>query len=371
MDNREQYRVLIVDDTPENIDVMGEILKPYYKRSVAIDGEKALRVATSDTPPDLILLDIMMPGIDGYEVCRRLKANEKTAEIPVIFVTAKGSTVDETTGFELSAVDYITKPVSPPLVLARVKAHLELASARHDLQNQNEVLEQKVVDRTKEIQLTQDVTIEAMASLAETRDNETGMHIRRTQKYVFVLAEKLATHPRFSDYLDEATIQLLYKSAPLHDIGKVGIPDRILLKPGKLTTEEFEIMKTHSKCGYNALLNAENSVCGKETTSFLKTAREIACSHHERWDGGGYPDGLKGDDIPISARLMAIADVYDALVCKRVYKPAFSHDKAVSIISEERGSHFDPDVVDAFLELKDEFHEIAQKYADVEAGEKG
>jgi len=364
MDNTKQSRILIVDDTPENIDVMGEILKPYYRRSVALNGEKALKIAGSDNRPDLILLDIMMPGIDGYEVCRRLKENHDTREIPVIFVTAKGATYDEALGFEVGAVDYITKPVSPPLVLTRVKAQLELSEARHFLQNQNRILEEKVAERTKDILLTQDITIQALASLAETRDNETGMHIRRTQKYVRLLAENLASNPHFAGSLDDATIMLLYKSAPLHDIGKVGIPDSILLKPGKLTDAEFEIMKNHSQYGYDALLRAEESVGDRSTISFLKIAGEITLSHHEKWNGSGYPNGIAGDEIPISARLMAIADVYDALVTKRVYKPAFTHEKAVGIIREERGTHFDPDIVDAFLELNQSFNDIAVRFSD-------
>jgi putative two-component system response regulator len=357
-------KVLIVDDTPENIDVLGEILKPYYKRSVALNGEKALAIAQSASPPDLVLLDIMMPGMDGYEVCRRLKDADATREIPVIFVTAKNEEQDEALGFDLGAVDYITKPVSPPLVLARVKAHLDLAIAKRSLQRQNEILEEKVVARTRDIQITQDVTIQALASLAETRDNETGCHIRRTQNYVRALAEELVTHVRFSTYLDDATIDLLYKSAPLHDIGKVGIPDSILLKPGKLTDDEFDVMKKHARYGGEALARAESALVDSESSSFLKMAREIADAHHEKWDGSGYPEGLLGDDIPVAARLMALADVYDALISKRVYKPAFPHEKAVSIIEEGRGSHFDPDIVDAFLRIQDAFHRIALDFSD-------
>ena len=364
MANTEQLKVLIVDDTPENIDVLGEILRPYYKRSVALDGEKALKIAQSDSPPNLVLLDIMMPGIDGYEVCRRLKDDKRTCDIPVIFVTAKGDVDDETMGFDLGAVDYITKPVSPPLVLARVRAHLELATAKQALKNQNAILEEMVEERTREIQVTQDVTIEALASLAETRDNETGSHIRRTQNYVRALAEELVTHVRFSTYLDDSAIDLLYKSAPLHDIGKVGVPDSILLKPGKLSDEEFETMKEHARYGRDALLRAEEALGDKASSSFLQLAREIAYSHHEKWDGSGYPEGTVGDAIPISARFMAVADVYDALISRRVYKPPFSHAKAVDIIKEGRGSHFDPDIVDAFLEIHESFRKIAIEYAD-------
>jgi putative two-component system response regulator len=204
-----------------------------------------------------------------------------------------------------------------------------------------------------------------MASLAETRDNETGNHIRRTQNYVRALAKKLQRHARFAPALDDATVDMLYKSAPLHDIGKVGIPDTILLKPGKLTPEEFEVMKTHTTLGRNAIIAAENLIDAPST--FLRMAREIAHYHQEKWDGSGYPEGLKGDAIPLSARLMALADVYDALISRRVYKPPFPREKAVAIIREGRGTHFDPDVVDAFVAIEQEFATIAEEYADSEA----
>jgi HD-GYP domain-containing protein (c-di-GMP phosphodiesterase class II) len=221
-------------------------------------------------------------------------------------------------------------------------------------------------ERTEEIQRTRDVTIYSLASLAETRDNETGAHILRTQHYVLALAEQLADHPRFRDTLDEETIQLLHKSAPLHDIGKVGIPDAILLKPGKLTDEEFETMKGHAQLGGDAIRVAEKELGGN---SFLRYAREIAESHHEKWNGSGYPRGLSGDDIPLSGRLMALADVYDALISKRVYKPAFSHDKAKGIILEGKGQHFDPDVVEAFLAVEPRFQAIATRYRDEDYSE--
>ncbi len=361
---KQQPKILIVDDTPENIDVLGEILKPLYRRSVALNGEKALKLSRSGEPPDLILLDIMMPGMDGYEVCQKLKADPKTSKIPIIFVTAKSEVEDETRGLELGAVDYITKPVSPPIVLARIKTHLDLKTARDLLEDQNRVLEQKVAERTEELVLTQDVTINSLASLAETRDNETGGHIRRTQHYVRALAEELMTHPAFSHFLDEEAIDLLYKSAPLHDIGKVGVPDAILLKPGKLTDEEFLEMKKHAVYGREAILKAEESFKGKVGSSFLRFAREIAYTHHEKWDGSGYPKGISGPDIPIPGRLMAAADVYDALISKRVYKTPFSHSKAVQILSKGRGSHFDPDVIDAFLKIQEEFRNIALDFAD-------
>ncbi|KMY68099.1 chemotaxis protein CheY [Desulfocarbo indianensis] len=362
-----QDKILIVDDQPANVEILGEVLKPHYKRSVALDGDKALKIAAADQPPDLILLDINMPGMDGYEVCRRLKQNQRSKNIPVIFVTALCEVGDETHGFEMGAVDYITKPVSPPVVLARVRTHLALKKARDRLASQNELLEEKVAERTLELQLTRDVTIQSLASLAETRDNETGGHIRRTQNYVRALAENLVTHPNFSHYLDESTVELLHKSAPLHDVGKVGVPDAILLKPGKLTEEEMERMKLHAIYGKEAIERSEKLYKqAGGSSSFLYVAKEIAYTHHEMWDGKGYPQGLKGEDIPISGRLMALADVYDALISRRVYKRPFPHSKAVDIIIQCKGAHFDPDVVTAFEELQEDFRRIALEFADFE-----
>ncbi|MGE0875456.1 MAG: two-component system response regulator [Burkholderiales bacterium] len=369
LDFVEKRSILVVDDTPENLQLMNGLLKDDYKVKVANGGERALKLAAQLPRPDLILLDIMMPEMDGYEVCRRLKADEATADIPVIFLTAKTQVEDEQMGFDTGCVDYITKPVSPPILMARVKTHLTLKEAADFLRDKNAYLEAEVQRRTQELGVVQDVTIMAMASLAETRDNETGNHIRRTQNYVSVLAEKLKDHPRFARTLDAATIDQLYKSAPLHDIGKVGIPDHVLLKPGKLTPEEFELMKTHTTLGRDAIMAAEKLI-GVED-SFLRLAREIAYGHQEKWDGSGYPQGLAGEAIPVSARLMAVADVYDALISRRVYKEAFPHPDAVAIIAEGRGRHFDPDVADAFLALADEFRAIAERFADSDEDVRG
>ena len=361
----EKPTILVVDDTPDNLTLMSGLLKDKYKVKIANNGERALKVAMTGTPPDIILLDIMMPVMDGYETCRHLKEYPETRDIPVIFLTAKAEIEDEMKGFDLGAVDYITKPISPPIVMARVQTQLQLKKVRDYLKDQNEFLEAEVQKRTREVVAVQEVTILAMASLAETRDNDTGNHIRRTQFYVRALAEKLRNHERFRHILDnDQTIDLLFKSAPLHDIGKVGIPDQILLKPGRFTDEEFEIMKTHTALGRDAIVAAERRL-GLELP-FLSYAKEIAYSHQEKWDGTGYPEGLSGDDIPICGRLMAIADVYDALICRRVYKEGMLHDKAVGIIVEGKGSHFDPDMVDAFVEIADQFVEIAKRYEDAE-----
>lgn len=353
---QQQSTILIVDDTPANIDVLAATLQNDYRIIVATRGKKALQLAASTDPPDLILLDIMMPEMDGYETCQRLKANAQTRRIPVIFVTALSDEDDEARGLALGGVDYITKPFSPSLVQARVKNHIALKRHRDQL-------EELVQERTRELMLTRDVTIEAMGTLAEYRDPETGGHIKRTQGYVRLLAEHLRDHPRFADYLDDDTIDLLHKSAPLHDIGKVAIADQILLKPGALTAEEFEDMKQHTILGRDAIIAAESRL---GENSFLSIAREIAEFHQEKWDGSGYPHGLAGDDIPIAGRLMALADVYDALISKRVYKPPFPHSKAVELILEGRGTHFDPDVADAFEKLQAKFREIALIHIDHE-----
>lgn len=357
--------VLVVDDTVEVIDLLVDLLQGPYRVKAATSGRRALEIAASLAPPDLILLDIMMPDLSGYAVCEQLKANPATRDIPVIFLTAMTSTDDERRGLELGAVDFITKPVNPPIVLARVATHLQLKAAADFLRDQNAYLEQEVERRGRELAAIQDVTVLAMASLAETRDSDTGNHIRRTQFYVKALAEHLSHHPRFQAVLDRRTIELLFKSAPLHDIGKVGIPDRILLKPGPYVPEEFEVMKTHTTIGRDAILKAEQQL-GLEV-DFLRLAKEIAYSHQEKWDGSGYPEGWAGDQIPVSARLMALADVYDALISRRVYKDGMPHAQAAAIIEKGRGSHFDPDVVDAFLAVQDQFQEIAARFADTDA----
>jgi len=354
--------ILVVDDTPDNLSLMRELLRKDYQVQLANGGERALKLAALQPQPDLILLDIMMPVMDGYEVCRRLKADAATRDIPVVFLTAKADVEDEKRGLELGAVDYITKPISPPVVLARVKIHLALKAHADFLRDKSDFLEAEVSKRTREVLAIQDVTILAMATLAETRDLDTGNHIRRTQHYVKALAEKLRTHPRFAGVLTDNYIQMLFKSAPLHDIGKVGIPDRILLKPGRLTPEEFEIMKTHTTLGRDAIEHAEIQL--GMPVEFLSTAKEIALSHQEKWDGSGYPQGLAGEAIPLSARLMAVADVYDALISRRVYKNSVPHEQAVAIIQEGRGVHFDPDITDAFVEMQESFRAIAARFAD-------
>ncbi|OYO31632.1 two-component system response regulator [Janthinobacterium sp. PC23-8] len=354
--------ILVVDDTPDNIDLLRAVLENDYRTKIAVNGERALKIAASGDQPDLILLDIMMPGMSGYDVCRALKADPATVNIPVIFVTAMSEVADEQLGLALGAVDYITKPISAPLVLARIKTQLGMKRMQDFLRDQNHYLESEVERRVREVAALQDVTIHAMASLAETRDSETGNHIRRTSHYLKALAEQVRHLPRFRDFLTDKTIELLFKTAPLHDIGKVGIPDHILLKPGRFEPHEMAIMQTHTTLGRDAILAAEREL-GIEV-DFLKYAKEIAYSHHEKWDGTGYPLGLAGEQIPISARLMALADVYDALISCRIYKDGMRHEEAVKIITQGRGTHFDADIVDAFLQIQNQFRAIASRYAD-------
>lgn len=362
MNTRERTpTLLVVDDIPDNLHLLNSLLRNNYKVLAATSGEKALRIA-QDTVVDLVLLDVMMPGMDGYEVCRRLRADERTCEVPILFLTAKNQVEDEEYGLALGANDYLSKPIHPPTLMARVQTQLRLKAASDALRVQNATLDEEVFQRTSELKAVHDVTILLLASLAEARDHETGAHLIRTQNYVKALAEQLSTQPRFADQLDQRSIELMSQSAQLHDIGKVGIPDYILLKPGPLEPAEFEVMKKHPRVGYQALAQAEKLFGTPQR--FLQFAKEITLGHHEKWDGSGYPQGLSGEAIPLSARLMAVADVYDAIVNRRVYKPAMGHEKAVNIIREGRGRHFDPDVVDAFLEVADQFHHIATSLSD-------
>ncbi len=349
-----ENKILLVDDNAESLKVLRDCLEVLgCKILVARNGSSALSIVAK-AEPDIILLDIMMPEMDGYEVCRRLKEDPSSNHIPVIFLTALSDIEDEAKGLALGAVDYITKPIHPDLVRARVRNHLELK--RHQDQ-----LDAMVRARTLQLTLTQAVMIESLGTLAEYRDPETGGHIKRTQNYVKALAQKLKNHPRFSAELNDSNIEWLYLSAPLHDIGKVAVRDDILLKQGPLTEDEFEQMKQHTRFGDETLRITEQKL---DKTKCLSFAREIARTHHEKWDGSGYPCGLKGEEIPLSGRLMALADVYDALISKRVYKEPMSHEKAVQIIKEGKGTHFDPDVVDAFLELESVFRNIAMAFAD-------
>ena len=355
-----QKTVMIVEDTEVNIDILVDALQDEYELIVAINGSEALELI-EEQKPDLILLDIMMPEMDGYEVLKRLKENSILNQIPVILLSAITDSDSKTKGFSFGAVDYITKPFEIVEVKARVMTQLRLEEALIVLENQNSILEEKVKERTNLIERTNSATIYCLAALAETRDPETGQHIRRTQEYIKELALELQKNGEYEDIRTNEYVDLLYKSAPLHDIGKVGVKDGILLKPGKLTAEEFEEMKKHTIYGGESLMVGIKEL-GEE--SFLSLAKEIALTHHEKWDGSGYPYGMSNKEIPISGRLMALSDVYDALTSKRVYKGAFTHNDARNIILEGRGTHFDPDVVNAFIKREAKFIEIMERFKD-------
>ena len=363
MDNTvNQKIILIVDDTPDNLTLLGELLMPDYQVRVANSGPKALAAAVTAPLPDLILLDIMMPGMDGYEVIKQLKSNPETSDIPVIFITALDTCEDEAKGLELGARDYIPKPIRAPILLARVRGQLEIKAARDILRDQNMWLETEIKRRIGQYQKVQDISMRALACLAEARDNETGNHILRTQNYLQILAEELADYPQYAGILKPQIIEVYTKAAPLHDIGKVGIPDHVLYKPGKHTPEEWEIMKTHAQIGADAIRRAIGNEDDKEVVDFLYVAMDIAGCHHEKWDGSGYPKGLALNHIPLAARLMALADVFDALVSHRVYKAAYPIDVTVKIINEGSGTHFDPDIVAAFNRRVADFQNIAALY---------
>ncbi|HLO62915.1 MAG TPA: two-component system response regulator [Azonexus sp.] len=333
--------VLVVDDSPENIDLLSEVLRDDYRVRVATSGEKALKIVYSDEPPDLILLDIMMPGLSGLEICRRLKANPDRRRIPVIFVTAMSSTEDEQRGLETGAVDYITKPISPPIVKARVRTHLALY-------DQTRELEHMVRQRTFELLTTRQQIIRRLGRAAEFKDNETGNHVLRMSHYARLIA--------LAHGLGGEAADIIFNTAPMHDIGKIGIPDAILLKPGKLDAAEWAVMHQHP------IMGAE--IIGKHDNELLETARIIALTHHEKWDGSGYPKGLKGEAIPLEGRIVAVADVFDALVSVRPYKAAVPVDAALQYFDEQAGRHFDPSLVVALKKALPEILRIKEIYAD-------
>jgi response regulator RpfG family c-di-GMP phosphodiesterase len=354
-------RILIVDDCPINVRILEELLGEDYELDSALDGEECLAKLLRFGPA-LILLDIMMPGIDGYEVCRRIKEGPLGGFTQVILVSGKASTTERLRGYEVGADDYVVKPFDHDELLAKVRTHFRLRetmknlwTANSQIQQFNAELEMLVAERTHEVVATRDIAVFALAKLADSRDPETGEHLNRMREYCRILTEQLAESGPYRDEIDEEFIQDIYRSSPLHDIGKVGIPDAILLKPGRLTDEEFDVMKSHSKIGADALREASEK---SDSGSFLAMATVVARWHHERFNGSGYPDGLAGFDIPLAARIVALADVYDALTSSRVYKAAFDTDTARRMIEEQRGEHFDPAVVDAFLQREDDFVKV-------------
>ena len=338
--------ILVVDDIPENIDIVKSILSENYKIKVALNGERALKIAASQSPPDLILLDIMMPEMDGYEVCRRLKSSNATKAIPVIFLTAKSEMQDEIEGLKLGAVDYVTKPISLPILQARVKNNLALYV-------QNKILEEKVGQRTAELNQTRLEIIRRLGRACEFKDNETVLHVIRMSHYSEIIGKVAG----MSD--DEA--ELMLNAAPMHDVGKIGIPDNILLKPGKLTETEWGLMRMHPQCGVN--------IMGGYESELLQAAKVIALTHHEKWNGTGYPHQKKGTEIPLMGRIVAIADVFDVLTSPRPYKKAWPVEDAVNFIQKEEGKHFEPGLIPCFFEALPEILKIKALYAEAVIGE--
>jgi len=354
--------VLAVDDTPANLTLLSQLLGPHFRVQLAVNGSKALELAQR-RPPDLILLDVMMPEQDGYETCRRLKADTRTRDVPVIFLTALSGPEDETRGFEAGGADFVAKPFNPTTLLARVRTQLDLKAWRDALRDRNAWLQRELDTRLEEVDRLRDTTLFVMVALAEFRDTDTGNHVRRTQEYVRVLAQWLVDQGHAPPDIDAATIDAIAKAAPLHDIGKVAIPDGVLLKPGPLTPEEWVVMKTHAAQGADLLQRAATRL-GDRAGPLLHYGIQIARSHHEKWDGSGYPDALVGEAIPLAARLMAVADVYDALISRRPYKEPMSHDAALAWISSQSGSHFDPRLVQALHAVQPRLIEIASTWHD-------
>lgn len=352
--------ILCVDDTPANLVLLNKLLTDDYQVRLVNSGQKALDLMNQQ-PVDLVLLDVMMPEMDGYEVCRHLREDPNTRQIPILFITAKNTPEDEQDALVAGGNDFITKPINPKVLLARIATHLKVKDFQDFLAKENERLNQMVEERLSGIFKLQDASMAVMISLAEFRDECTGFHIKRTQHYIRLLAIEVSESlPEYQ--LTSQQIDLITKSAPLHDIGKITIPDHILLKPGKLTDEEFAIMKTHAQKGYDILCSASASM--GDYGDFLTLAQQVALTHHEKWDGSGYPNGLVGRAVPLAGRLVAIVDVYDALRSARPYKAALSHEAAMEMIMVGKGSHFDPQLVDAFVRIGDQVAAFSEQWQD-------
>jgi putative two-component system response regulator len=350
-------RIFLVDDNLSNLTLGKNMLKMFYEVYPIPSAEKLFE-CMERLVPDLILLDVEMPEIDGYEAIRRLKSSAASADIPVIFLTSKCDEGSELTGLNLGAVDYVFKPFSAPLLLKRIETHLLLALRQKELRLRNENLSEAVREKTRQVADLESAVLNVVADLVEFRDGVTGGHVSRTQKYLHFLIEGLTEDGVYADEISGWNIGFLLLSAQLHDVGKIAISDTILNKPGKLTDEEFERMKAHVMIGVDAIERIEESTAAPE---FLRHAKIIAGTHHEKWDGSGYPWGLRGDDIPLEGRLMAIADVYDALISARPYTAPMSTSKAEEIIEAGRGKHFDPKLVDVFHKVSGRFAEVARR----------
>lgn len=351
-------KILIVDDSKTDMLIIRNILRE-YDLLFAYDGVEAIEVINAHPEIDLIILDLNMPRMDGFEVLRILKGDDRYKHLITLILTNHDETENEIRGLDLGAMDYIRKPLNMESLRKRIEIHLRLKQSQLFIEDQNALLEKRVEERTREVLATRSITIQALIGLLEVRNLETSNHTIRTQWMMKALCDRLKTHPRFEEILTEQYAEELFNTAPLHDIGKVGIPDHILLKPGKLTPEEFEIMKLHTTFGVDALCKG---IKVEEAASFILTAIEVVGSHHEKYDGKGYPKGLKAEQIPLGGRLMAIVDVYDALTSKRVYKPAILHQEALDYIVNESGRHFDPVLVEAFVSAEAEILEIRRRY---------
>ncbi len=358
IDNFENDRatVLLIDDSPLIHKIVRRVLENQYEVITFTDGNEAVS-KLNDIKPDLILLDVEMPEITGFDVIKLIKANPLIANVPVIFLTAKNDVEFELEALGLGAVDYINKPFANPLLMKRVEMHLSYAVRQRLLSNYNENLQAMVQEKTKIIKELQSAIISTLAELVEMRDTSTGGHIIRTKEYFRLFLNYILEHGLYDDKYTESDAQLMSEASQLHDIGKVAIPDAILTKPAKLTFEEFEIMKTHTTIGYEAIKKAMTLTSDKD---FLNFAAIVTHTHHEKWNGAGYPCGLSGEEIPLPGRIMALVDVYDALVSVRHYKKAMTHEEAMKIIVEGRGQHFDPILVDAFVDINDRFEEVSK-----------
>lgn len=366
--------VLVLDDQVENLMMLHNFLSPYFSLHLARDANTALNYINSGKPLHLIITDAIMPEMDGFEFCLKIKNSEKKIDIPIIFISALDSSSDEDRAFTVGAADFIRKPLNSSVALARIRNQIDIFLSAQKLKKENIELEQRFNERTrelieknielerknKEISTLQDVSMIALHSISENGTGTSGLHVKRVQSYVRVLCRYLAHIKKFSNELTANNIDLICRSAPLYDIGKLAIPEHILFKPGKLSQDELAIMRTHPLLGKEAILHAEKALGGEN--SFLRYAREMVCYHREWWNGSGYPYGLRGEEIPLSARVLCLADVYDALTTERCYKPAWTHQQAVNMIRSERATHFDPDVVDAFLVLEQDFIDISQRY---------
>ncbi len=360
--------ILVVDDMAENIALMRRLLVPKgYTITEALSGPAALEMVAED-PPDVILLDLVMPDMNGFEVCDRLKRDLLTRHIPIIIITGVAEHEANIRALEAGVDDFLIRPIDPVLLDARIRASVkskalqdQIIKYQRRLEGDNQALEERVRERTSQLERTQQVTMFSMARLAESRDPETGEHLERMRRYVREIAIEMGSWPKYDGIIDSGFVEILFYSSPLHDIGKVGIPDQILLKPGKLTVEEFDIMKTHTLVGGDTLKAADEEAGGN---SFLMMGRDIAYYHHEKWDGSGYPYGVSGEEIPLPARIVALGDAYDALTSKRPYKEPFPHEKSRDIILEAAESHFDPDVIEAFKARDARFVKIRDTYQD-------